>query len=84
MNGENPMRLLIAAALVALPAAAGAQEINHQIRVGNAARNGCTVQPVHTPAGKLVHSSPIVRCPSDAELARRADRTERQLASRAR
>ena len=53
--------LLFAAVLAgAGPAIAG--DINHQAHIGAALRDGCTVQHVHTPAGKLVHSAPIVRC----------------------
>jgi hypothetical protein len=33
---------------------------------------GCTIQQVHTPAGKMVHNAPIVRCPSTAALAQPA------------
>lgn len=56
--------VLVGFAMLALPAtAAAAQDINHQVRLGQAHRDGCHVQQVHTPAGKLVHAQPIVRCP---------------------
>lgn len=35
----------------------------------------CVVQQVHTPAGKIVHSAPLVRCPNqEARVLRRDGR----------
>lgn len=55
------LRLLLAAplALIALPAVA--QEAGPQT-ISTALAKGCTVQQVHTPAGKMVHNAPIVKC----------------------
>jgi hypothetical protein len=55
------LRLLLAAplAMIALPAVA--QDHGPQA-VSDALAKGCRVQQVHTPAGKLVHNSPIVKC----------------------
>ncbi len=55
------LRLLLAAplALIALPAVA--QNTGPQA-VSDALAKGCTIQQVHTPAGKLVHNAPIVKC----------------------
>jgi hypothetical protein len=69
--------LFAASALVACagPVMAQAGEINAHARVGAALRQGCAVHQVHTPAGKTVHSAPIVRCDgAKAELAARTAR----------
>jgi len=66
--------LFLAAAIVAGTSPALAGEVNQQARVGAALRDGCGVQHVHTPAGKLVHAAPILRC-SRATLAAKKPRT---------
>jgi hypothetical protein len=60
------LRLLLAAplALIALPAVAQNAPAPGPLAVSTALAKGCTVQQVHTPAGKLVHNSPIVKCDS--------------------
>jgi hypothetical protein len=72
---------LLAAAVVASASPAVAGEINHQARVGAALRDGCAVQHVHTPAGKLVHSAPIVRCDRATQAAARRGGSDVRLAS---
>jgi hypothetical protein len=65
------MRLFIATALAAtcaLPALAADRPTG---TIKQLQARGCTVQQVHTPAGKMVHNAPIVRCPSAPELAKR-------------
>lgn len=52
----------VLAALVALPAA----DAPRHPHLGAAIKAGCHVQQIHTPAGKPVQSSPIVRCPAKA------------------
>ncbi|WP_260599920.1 hypothetical protein [Sphingomonas endolithica] len=66
------MRLFIATALAAtcaLPALAADRPTG---TVKQLQARGCTVQQVHTPAGKMVHNAPIVRCPSATALAQQA------------
>jgi len=77
--------LFAAAALVAGagPAFAQSGEINHHVRVGHALRQGCAVQHVHTPAGKMVHAAPIVRCGAESRVAARNGSGNRQAASQA-
>lgn len=57
---------LAAAALIAIPAAAETVKPAH---VGEALKAGCSVQQVHTPAGKTVQSAPIIRCSPAAQQA---------------
>jgi hypothetical protein len=57
------IRFILVPAMLLASSTLGAQEINRQARLGEAVRQGCTVQQVHTPAGKMVHNAPIVTCP---------------------
>ena len=57
---------LVAAALSAVPAVAQADARTGAVRSAPT----CTVQQVHTPAGKLVHQAPITWCTSDPVVAR--------------
>ena len=63
------------AAIGAGTASARGGEINHQANVGAALRDGCAVQQVHTPAGKLVHAAPVVRCARDTAVGGRLARS---------
>lgn len=77
------LRLLLAAplALVALPAAAQDAPAPGPLAISTALAKGCTVQHVHTPAGKLVHSAPIVNCDqAKADLADRQSNEPRAVA----
>lgn len=61
---------LIATALVATATPALANRLAHNPQqVSDALKEGCTVQHVHTPAGKTVHSPALVRCDNRAPLA---------------
>ncbi|MGK6320918.1 hypothetical protein [Sphingomonas sp. DT-204] len=53
------------AALAALVTVPAADALRHP-HLGAAIKAGCHVQQVHTPAGKPVQSSPIVRCPAES------------------
>ncbi|MEG3175915.1 hypothetical protein U1872_06710 [Sphingomonas sp. RB3P16] len=58
------LRIALATALIATVATpALANRLAHSpAQVSAALKEGCTVQHVHTPAGKIVHSPAIVRC----------------------
>lgn len=65
------MRTLVATVLAAactLPVSA-ADRTSQSVKQLQA--RGCTVQQVHSPAGKMVHNAPIVRCPQAAGLAKK-------------
>ena len=59
-------------AFAASPGSAAAVRVHRSAAHYDGTR--CTMQQVHTPAGKMVHNAPIVRCRGDIELVRR-DRT---------
>ena len=63
------IRIALAAtlALIATPALAHERAHNPQ-QVSDALKAGCTVQAVHTPAGKTVHQSAIVHCKQTRSL----------------
>jgi hypothetical protein len=54
------VRLLVTAGLLGAAAPALADEVHRSAARFDPAR--CTMQQVHTPAGKPVHNAPIVRC----------------------
>uniref|UniRef100_UPI0035CA2E9D hypothetical protein n=1 Tax=uncultured Sphingomonas sp. TaxID=158754 RepID=UPI0035CA2E9D len=57
------IRIVLAVALVATATPALANRLAHNpAQITAALKEGCTVQQVHTPAGKIVHSPAIVRC----------------------
>ncbi len=60
------LRLLLVAPLaaIAVPAIAQDAPTPGPIAVSTALSKGCTVQQVHTPAGKTVQNAPIVKCES--------------------
>ena len=58
-------------ATVATPALAN-RLAHNPAQVTAALKQGCTVQHVHTPAGKLIHSPAIVRCDKAATVAKAA------------
>lgn len=65
---------------LATPALAHDRETTEALRDGR-----CTLQQVHTPAGKMIHSAPIVRCRAEVDqsrdsVANRSERVEKNKA----